>query len=326
MYTFKKILVPTDLSDNASAAYPLAQEIAARYDATVDFIHIIPMLHYFHESMDTLNIPLNMEKDVYPKIQKRTADKINELMSSFLQPQNKGKGVVTIARKPAIEIADFAEGNGYDLIVMATNGQHESDLLRGSITEKVIRYAHTPVLTTQIADPERFKTLLLPTDGSMTSLEALPIAVSMALIFNASITLYHVLELHGSMTESAPRDPHKTVEENIHNTLYRALEEFLESQPNSNTELRRGDNNENQLVYTEGASSATINVKTVIEKGVSAHHAITSYAGSHADMVIMATHGRSGLAHLLLGSTAEKVAQHLDLPVLTVKPDLHTVT
>ena len=59
----------------------------------------------------------------------------------------------------------------------------------------------------------------------------------------------------------------------------------------------------------------------MIEKGVSAHIGIEEYAPSHADVVVMATHGHSGLAHFFLGSTTEKVAQSLDMPVLTVKPD-----
>jgi nucleotide-binding universal stress UspA family protein len=51
------------------------------------------------------------------------------------------------------------------------------------------------------------------------------------------------------------------------------------------------------------------------------HDEITRYAADEqADMIVMATHGRTGLAHVLLGSVAEKVVQHADIPVLTIKP------
>ncbi|NBC05211.1 MAG: universal stress protein, partial [Bacteroidetes bacterium] len=40
-----------------------------------------------------------------------------------------------------------------------------------------------------------------------------------------------------------------------------------------------------------------------------------------ADIVMMATHGHSGFAHLILGSTAEKVAQYVKKPVITIRPD-----
>jgi nucleotide-binding universal stress UspA family protein len=62
-----------------------------------------------------------------------------------------------------------------------------------------------------------------------------------------------------------------------------------------------------------------------IERGISAHHAITEYAAQNADMVIMTTHGRSGLSHLFLGSTAEKVVRHVKLPLITVKPEFDTM-
>ncbi len=75
-----------------------------------------------------------------------------------------------------------------------------------------------------------------------------------------------------------------------------------------------------QFVIWEGASSKRINFYTVTEKGVSAHLGIKDYATEHADAVVMATHGHGGLAHFFLGSTTEKVAHSLDMPVLTVRP------
>lgn len=320
MFTIKKILVPTDFSENASIAYHPAQQIASRYGATIDFIHIIPTLHYFNESMVDLGVPLSMEQDVYPQIRKQASAKIEKLMDENINDENKGDGIVQIAPRPSRAISDHAQKGNYDLIVMAANGQHESDLLRGSITEKVIRYAGIPVLSTDQSTLDGIKNILVPTDGSQTSLRALPLAISIALTFDAGIILFHVLELHGSLTENAWKDPSKTETENIRDVIYEALDEFF-AHSWDKVELRKGEGFEGQLVYIEGASNAAINFKTVIEKGVSAHYAITNYAGEYADMVVMATHGRSGLAHLFLGSTAEKVAQHSVRPVVTVKPD-----
>ncbi len=320
MYTIKKILVPTDFSDNASNAYSHAQQIAGRYGAKIDFIHIIPTLRYFSESMEQLGMPLDMENDVYPHAQERASGQIKELMDSHLQPENKGDGIVRIGQKPPKAIADQAEQGRYDLVVMAVKGKHESDLLRGSITEKVIRYSKVPVLHTDKYKIDSIENILVPTDGSQASLKALPVAISIAMRHGASITLLHVLELHGSLTESAGRDPRKSETENIRDVIYKAMDEFF-AESWSKATLRRGDEDESQFVVSEGASSATINVQTVIEKGVSAHYAITDYADEHADLTVLATHGRSGLAHLLLGSTAEKVVQHSASPTVTVKPD-----
>lgn len=321
MFEIKRILVPTDFSDNSSHAYNPAQQLAGKYNAKIDFIHVVPTLQYFNESISKLGLPFSMEKDLYPKVQEESINKLNSLMDDYLKEENRGEAIVRIAPKPSKAIVENAEKGGYDLILMATHGKHESDFLRGSITEKVIRYAKTPVLTTDRAGIEGIKNILVSTDGSQASLSAMPVAISMALKFEASITLYHVLELHGSLTENVEPNPMRSEKDNIYDVLYSALENFFEKSWDK-VELRAGDGYNDQLVYNEGASNATIDITTVIEKGVSAHHAIREYAKEHSDLVVMATQGHSGLAHLLLGSTAEKVTQYLDMPVISVKPDI----
>lgn len=325
MYTINKILVPTDFSDNASNAYSHARQIAGRYGANIDFIHIIPTLQYFNESLEQLGMPLDMEKDVYPHAQERASRQIKELMDDHLEPENKGDGIVRIAPKPAKAIADYAEEGNYDLIVIAAKGRHESDLLRGSVTEKIIRYSKVPVLHTDQPEIESIKNIMVPTDGSQASLKALPVAVSIALRHNASITLFHVLELHGSLTENVMKNVHKSETENIRDVIFDALDKFFEESWDE-VELRRGSGFDSQFVVSDGASSSTIKVKVVIEKGVSAHHAITSYGDEHSDLIVLGTHGHSGLKHLILGSTAEKVVQHSANPTVTVKPDFTGAT
>lgn len=335
MFTIKRILVPTDFSENASNAFSHAQRIASFYGAKIDSIHVIPTLHYFSESMQQLGMPLDMEQDLYPHAQEQATAKIKECMKKYLQPDTKGEGIVRIETKPSKAIAEYAEEQEYDLIVMAAKGQHESDMLRGSITEKIIRHSKVPVLTIPKLDTYNIQTILVPTDGSQISLKALPIAISIALNHDASITLFHVLELHGSLTENAIRNIHKSEVENIRDVICDAIDKFFKDSWNK-AELRRNegfrdqefdgelvfdDGDSNATINIKGDSNASINIKTVIEKGVSAHYAITSYGDEHANLIVLATHGRSGLSHLLLGSTAEKVVQHSLCPVLTVKPN-----
>lgn len=320
MFTINKILVPTDFSDNASHAYSHARQIARRYGAKIDFIHIIPTLGYLNDSLQQLGMPLDMENDVYPHAQERASGQIKELMDDHLEPENKGEGIVRIAPKPSKAIADYSEEGNYDLIVIAAKGRDESDLLRGSVTEKIIRYSKVPVLHTEQPEIESIKTIMVPTDGSQVSLKALPVAISIALRHNASITLFHVLELHGSLTENIMKNVYKSENENIRDVIYEALDKFFEESWDK-AELRRGEGFESQFVINEGVSSATIDVETVIEKGVSAHQAITSYGDEHSDLIVLATHGHSGLKHLILGSTSGKVVQHSVNPTVTVKPD-----
>jgi len=323
MFEIKKILVPTDFSENSAHAYNPAQQLATKFNAKIDFIHVVPTLRYFNESISNLGLPFSMEKDIYPKVQEESLAKLNSLMDDYIKEENRGEAIVRIAPKPSKAIVENAERGHYDLILMATHGKHESDLLRGTITEKVIRYSPIPVLDTDNSGIEGVKKIIVPTDGSQASLSAMPVAVSLALTFNATLTLYHVLELHGSMTENVEPNPLRSEKDNIYDILYKAMETYFKKSWEK-IELRDGDGYDDHLVYNEGASSATIDITTVIEKGVSAHHAIREYARESADLVVMATHGHSGLSHLFLGSTAEKVTQHLKLPVISVKPDLES--
>jgi len=322
MKPIKKILVPTDFSENAIQAYTRAQEIADRFGAKIDFIHVIPTLKYFSDSISELGAPLDMSGDIYPTVQKEAKHRMEELMKDYLTDQHIGKAISQIDRKPSTHIAKYAEAEGYDLIVMACKGKHESNLLRGSTTEKVIRHSTVPVFTVDARlSSEGLKRILLPTDGSNTSFAALPMALNLADIYDAEITLYHAQELYGGPLDNISRDPNKSDEVNTYEAIIDRLEDFLIEEKMENVQLARGEVNfEDQFILTEDASSRSINFYTVIEKSVSAHSGIEAYAADHADVVVMATHGHSGLAHFFLGSTTEKVAQYLDIPVLTVKP------
>ncbi|MCW9707294.1 universal stress protein [Fodinibius salsisoli] len=320
MFTIKKILVPTDFSDHSINAYNAAHQLSRRFGATVDVIHIIQTLHYFNKSIAKLSVPLEMNEDMYPQLKKQASHKLKRLMNDYLKPENKGKDIVQIAPGPARAIAKRAEEGGYDLILMATFGAHASNFLIGSIAEKVIRYSKIPVLTTGESNLDSVENILLPTDGSQISLRALPMAISLADTLNATISLFHVQELYGTAAEVIHMDPAHSVEENIRDIIYTGIREFLTHSWDA-IELQRGEHFESQFIYFEEGIKKTIDVTLVVDRGISAHQVIEKYAAENADMVVMASHGRSGLAHVFLGSTTENVARHVTLPVITVKPD-----
>ncbi len=323
MKQIKKILVPTDFSDNAELAFNHAQEIAKRFGATIDFVHIVPTIKYFSESISLMEAPLDMiDDDIYPTAQKEAKAKLQDLMSKYLKEEFKGEAISRVDRKPFEAIAELASEKEYDLVVMPSKGRHKSNLLRGSTTEKVIRQSRVPVFTVDDKlTSEGLKRVLVPTDGSMISFAALPLALSIANIYTADITFYHVQELYGSPLEYEGRNPNKSDETNLYETLIDHLEDYLINEGMEDVQIARGEVDfEDQFVITDGASNHRVNFYTVVEKGVSAHLGIEEYAAENADVVVMATHGHSGLAHFFLGSTTEKVAQSLDKPVLTVKP------
>jgi nucleotide-binding universal stress UspA family protein len=322
MINLKKILVPTDFSKGAERAYSIAQNIADTFGGTIDFIHIIPTLKYLNESIKRLGVPLDMNKDVYPRVIDDAENNLQKAMNQYLKEENKGKYFVKIERKPSEAIVEHAAKKGYDLVVMGAKGLDETKMLRGTVTERVIRKSKTPVFSVgERFDSKNIKNVMMTTDSSELSLAAFPLAAALADSFNADLTLFHVIELYGSVSEDIPRSPEKGEMLSIYEAIIERINTFLAKRKMDHIHIQRtGVTFEDEVLITHGGETRTISLFTKIEKGVSAHYEIENYASEEADLVVMATHGHSGFAHLILGSTAEKVAQYVSKPVITVRP------
>lgn len=329
MKPIKRILVPTDFSERASTAYSYAELIAKISGARIDTIHVVPMMKYFHESMKNIGAPMDMERELYPHVIEETQNQLEELMREQFDEDTRGKYEVRVDRKPSEAIVEQALNKKYDLVVMGTQGHHRSEILRGSITEKVIRHSEVPVLTVPepIHGEDGIRHIMMPTDTSRVSLLSLPLTVQLADLFNADITLFHVIELYGTLSENIPHDPSVDEMDAIYERLMDTVNEYLPSHSEGHMSLRRGEEKySDTIVYRpKDGLEKTIPVKTKLLKGVSAHYDIEDYARDKMDLIVMTTHGRSGLAHLLLGSTTEQVARHVAMPVLTVRPRKHQI-
>lgn len=315
MKKIKHILVPTDFSKNAETAYVVAAKLAKLFGAKVDFLHVVPSLTYFKESIKKLGIPFDMDEEFYPRIQKESEHRLREAFVDYIAEGNRGDVHVAIHPRVSDGISDYAQKNQYDLIVIGERGMGENPLFRGSTSDKVIRTSKVPVMSVNESfELSSIDSILVPTDGSEYSLAALETAFDMAVATNANITLFHVLELYGSVVEEAPRGIHESEEDAVRSSIVKKLEEYFAYghrvrllETNGSLELQEGDR--------------TIPLSLDMVRGVSAHYEIERRATDTADLVVIATHGHSGLSHLLLGSTAEKVTQHVNKPVLVIRPE-----
>ena len=142
--------------------------------------------------------------------------------------------------------------------------------------------------------------ILVPTDFSTASDAALDFAKSIARTFNASLHLLHVFE-----------DPVVTVG---------FTEAYAPLPPTTRVALV--DDARRQLANRLSAEERErFDATTEVVSGASAM-AIVEYAQDHAiDLIVMGTHGRTGVAHLLIGSVAERVVRLAPCPVLTVHAD-----
>jgi len=137
--------------------------------------------------------------------------------------------------------------------------------------------------------------ILLPTDGSNVMGDVIEHAVGLAAHHNATLHVLYVAN-----TASLSDLPTDAGWENVTQALYREGENAVEA-----VETR--------------AEEQGVTVVSDIREGVPAAE-ILQYADSQdCDIVVMGTHGRSGVGRLLLGSVAEKVVRSSDAPVLTVR-------
>ena len=145
----------------------------------------------------------------------------------------------------------------------------------------------------------KYSKILIPLDGSELAEKALDAALPLAKTYGAPMVLVGVLDLTAGMYD-VYSEAFSPVD------LKAQLESFLE------TALKRAK----ARLEQEGLA-----VSSHVKVGVP-HEEITALAeAENADLIVMTTHGRKGLTHLLLGSVTERVIRTAPCPVLVVRPE-----
>jgi nucleotide-binding universal stress UspA family protein len=203
---------------------------------------------------------------------------------------------------PSQAIQTVADTTGADLLVVGTHGRTGLEhVLIGSTAERVVRMAPCPVLTVK-ADKHgmsavkigTIKRIVVPVDLSGCSLDALEYAAQFAKQIGASITILHAMEpvaygLDFSLTLAMEWKHHR---------------EYLE---------------ERLTVLSACLTAHGVQADHVLQPGLPAD-SITAYVTQQDyDLMIMGTHGRRGLSHILVGSIAGAMLRHAACPVLTVR-------
>ena len=316
----KQILVPTDFSEASLEALKMAVKFIDLYGSTIDLMHVIPLMSYYDESMEHLGVPFDMEKDIYPKVLKETNKKLHDIAEEFIPKEHRGQLINLVGRKTAQVIAEQGNKSQYDMIIMANKGGHETKDMRSNITEKVIRYSEKPVLSLDTAiSKESVNKILVPVDGSEESATPLAAAFDLAMTFDAELILMHIVEPYSLGMEVMPLAVEDEGE--VYESLIENIGNYFEENPDLELSIERGaDENEDFLIRGNDRNSESVKMSSIVKKGFSAHSEITDYANENADMVVMSTHGRTGIARVLLGSTTAIVAQHLEKPLMTLRP------
>jgi nucleotide-binding universal stress UspA family protein len=320
MLKLNRILVATDFSNASQNAYSFAVALSRKYGGKVDLLHVIPMFKYLNESVNKLGLPFDMDKDIYPHLITDSEKRLASDMSAYIPEEVQGDTMARVELKPSECIIREAAQRTVDLIVMGSTGASGRDILWGSTTEKVVRGSKIPVLAIPLGfAPKEIDRILVPTDYSELSFNSLRGAASLANSLSAEITLYHVVELYGSLSENEPRETGKDEMDSVKEKLIKRVDAWMQKYPEYLLALKRTDDGL-FLESTRFGTEKSVKLNVVVTKGISAHYEIADYASENADMIVLTTHGRSGLSHLFLGSTTEKVVQATNKPTLTWRP------
>ena len=294
MLHINSILFPTDFSPAAEDAFSHASHLAAQYDAEIHvFTVVTPEEAGQVNPMDYLPLESSEESDDLYLTGGEDADAPASQPIRAVYQKMEGPD-------PAESILDYANEHDVDLVVMGTHGRRGVErLLTGSVSEEVVRRAPCPVFTVVGRDdpgpgPE-IKRILVPVDFSEHARLGAEYARALATGYGATIDLVHVVE-DAVFPTVYGIDPLTPVLPDVHDRAREALESLADD---------------------------IVDDATSVELHVTAGHAsrdIVDFAEEHeSSLIVMTTHGRTGLKRFLIGSVAEKVVRQARCPVFTVK-------
>ncbi len=294
---YKRILVPVDGSELSESTFHYARELALKLGVEVILLHVanpqrpelLPMfLSYVQHSAEIVSRP--------PKAKAGSKTV-------------KAKGEV-IGGYPADGILRFAEDNKVDLILIASHGR--SGIKRqilGSVADRVLRASKVPVwlvpAQTKASGHKKWamKKILVPLDGSELAECVLPHVESIAKGCSVeSVTFVSVVE--------PVRIPY--ADDEGYSLSAKELER-MESESRATSERYL-----NKLVSRVKYDG--INIQSKVLTGGQAADMIADYATEkEVDLIIIATHGRSGISRWVWGSVADRILRSACVPVLMVR-------
>lgn len=162
-------------------------------------------------------------------------------------------------------------------------------------TVEQLKESPTPIRAGCV-DDDFCRRVLVAVDDSQPATWALRVAIKLAKVRGAHLALVHVI--HGEMALTPEfAMPRPDVVENVH----RSGEEFLRQE--------------------KSLAPAELHVQTFLKVGDPSQQIVTTALNWEADLIVIGTHGRAGISHMLIGGTAESVVRRAHCPVLTVGHD-----
>lgn len=291
----KQLLVPTDFSENAQHAVDYAVELAKRSSAKLHLLHapVIPtyllMDLSYSPGPEAVTRILNDSQQALDKQAKRIAESGIEYFAAIRE------GTVHEI------IRDYAKEHAVDLVVLGTHGRTGvSKLMYGSVTERVIKTVHTPILVVPPQGGQTPSSIVVSYDFSGPSKRAAEVARAIHDVYPGELHIVHsYLDVWGEYTDRGAVVGEAA--EKRREALRLGLQEMLETDAQ---QLFGGDGITTHLVTGDPADGI---LKVAEDVG--------------ASLICAGTTGKSGIERLLIGSVARRLLHDSKVPLLLTHED-----
>ena len=285
---YQTILVPLDGSDVAEYAIGHAVDLARTHRARLLLVCLADVI-----DAEAAGLPLAAAQVTCQEAQARLQILRQHLREENLEVETR----VIEGADPHAALERLIENEGVHLIVMSTQGW--AGMFRwifGPDVELALNSLPVPLL---LVRPTTYK-IVVPLDGSSWSESAIPQAQEIARAFDAEIILLHVFQ---SPASGYADQLALAGQQEMADRPYEDMRESLIAL--RNTLRREGIRAREQIIRSNNPAQAIVDF-------------VESEAG--VSMVVMSTHGRTGISRLLMGSVAQTVVKNLRCPVTLVHP------
>ncbi|HEY9274405.1 MULTISPECIES: universal stress protein [Achromobacter] len=277
------ILLATDLSARGDRALDRALQLAKELGTKLIVLHVMES----HATSARLTTPVwrRLSTDHKALAERELAE---DLAAADVPTE-----VVVVSGDPLVRIMETADSYGCSLIVTGTaRDETLGRLLLGTTVEKLARQARQPVLVVKTRPRRPYRDVLVATDFSAGSRQALRAALQ--LVPNADLTLFHSYDV--------PFQGKKAPDDAITRSFYHAAEQSA------------------QEFIAETPELAQVAAPKVVLECGQPETVLSEYSFNHrSDLVVTGTHGRTGILRTAIGSVAERLLESLPSDVLIVR-------
>lgn len=300
MHGLDQILHPTDFSEGAASAFVHAVRLARRNDAILHLLNVAPDL-----GEDPIGGAYGQRVDEQAYLQELKAETDAEMQQLVDAVDTEGVRIKRVHSRgvaPGPVITDYAEQEDIDLIAVGTTGRRGMRrFVLGSVAEEVVRRAPCSVFTVRSPhgveeEPDLIQRLLIPLDLSAYTRPLLRTGYEVAAEYSAAVDLLHVVDaspypkpLVGAFTlRDVVDDPE-----------------------------RRAEGQMDHLI--ESLAPDAIPTERYVREGHPASQIVAAAEEHDVDLIVIASHGRSGFEGFLVGSVTERVVRRASCPVFVAR-------